>query len=248
MTERTRRYVPAFMISVMLIVIAVVLFTVQVNRHSPDIYLHSELNMKPWGAEIYSHPFYFLLLKAVSGFSANIDVVNNAAIVILTLFTWLKMLLVYMVLKANVRNTAPIVNDRQLWAVAFFLSIIHAIPVGRYPLMLGYFTANSWHNSTIITDIPFALLQFYWASLLLRQYSRRLVYCLSLATILSVLSKPNFFLCFAPVYMLLMFCMAGRRFNKRFLLSVLPVIAGSAVMAAAYWLTYSFSPNGGIGI
>ena len=248
MQKKIQQYTPIAILSLVLLIGSAFLFSAQIGRRDPDIYLHSLLSLQQWDREVYSHVLYFLLLKIFSGFSTDLNDVNRTAIILLSIATVFKYLVINYILKKNISHTF---YGNRSWIIAlisFSLCIIHAIPLGKANFMPGLFTATNWHNSTIIMQTPLALLQFYLSYQLLIRFSGKSIVLLSITIILSNLLKPNFFLCFAPIYTLLIAFECRFRFNTRFLLSVLPVMIGIIILAIEYWLIYSSGGEGGIGI
>lgn len=233
----------------LLAVLGSILFYIQISRQQPDIYLHSLLYLQPWGPAIYGHILYFVLLAPASGFSANISAVNTGAIILLTLALLLKFFLLQFFLK-RLGSDIPLFRLRKSLPsiIAFLLCIVHPIPFRKEPFMVGYLPGNSWHNSTAILEAPLALLLFYLAIRLLKKYDTRQMVALCIFVLLSNLAKPNFFLIFAPVYLLLLFTMASHSLNRRFWLSTIPIILGTALLIIEYHIVYSAADGEGIGI
>ena len=248
MILKNKKHIYAFAFIIILILLSKLIFTAQVERHEPDIYLHSRLVLQPWGAEIYSHILYFVLLEIVSGFSNNLENINSAAEIILIFFTALKFVLLFYIIDKSSNKELIVKLPWFPGGLAFLLSIIHAIPFDRHHLLLGYFPPNSWHNSTAIMQVPFALLQFYMALRLLKEYKIKDCIILSIFIIVSNLIKPNFFLCFAPAYLILLLQAVDWKLNMRFFLSLLPVFLGASILFAEYLVTYGESAGIGFGL
>src|SRR5260221_3534667 len=174
-------YISVILAAFLLTLLGAILFSIQISRQQPDIYLHSALYLKPWGPEIHSHILYFLLLAPASGFTPDIAAVNTGAIILLSLFTLIKFFLLYFLLVKLSKNNPLFRLYRSLPVIiAFLLCIIHPIPFRKAPFMVGYLPINSWHNSTTIMEVPFALLLFYLALRLFEKYNAGQIVALSI--------------------------------------------------------------------
>jgi hypothetical protein len=123
--------------------------------------------------------------------------------------------------------------------ISFSLCIVHAIPYKTARLMLGLFTPTIWHNSTIIFLVPLALLSFWYSYQISIQPSIKNSGILSGLLVVSNLIKPNFFLCLAPAFLLLLIYRYKLSFNRKFWYSLIPIIAGTVVLAIEYWIIIS---------
>lgn len=246
---KNRQYLPPVLLGLLLAAISVTVFAVQIAHRDPDIPIHSELYLKPWGPEIYSHVLYFFLLMPFSGFSRDISAVNTGAIILLTLSTLAKYFILYYFLAKSIQKSPPVRRLRSLPALlAFLLCIVHPIPFGKSPFMVGYLPSNVWHNSTAILAAPFALLMTFQALQLAKNDRASGIFRPTLWVILSILAKPNFFIIFFPVYLLLLFKATGNQLNRRFWLSSIPILAGIALLVIEYLATYVRPADAGIGI
>ena len=111
---------------------------------------------------------------------------------------------------------------------------------GTPNLYFGYVAHQVYTVPTTISLRPFALLQFVVAArMFLAPHDRRpvMVAILALLTVISILNKPNYFVCLAPVLGLLVVWRAARRDYA----DVLPFVVGIVVpgLLALVWVYVS---------
>jgi hypothetical protein len=229
--------IPAFLYVVLLSLVSSYIFYTILQNKWPDLYDHAVLYTKPWGPEIYSHVLYFLVLAIVTFNSTAPATVYLATIIVLTgCVVWKYAIITDFIQQHSLRKPA-------MAFFAFCLCFIHAIPY-RFPeFYIGQFTGNVLHNSTTIMLVPLALLQFRYSLDLLKKYQDSTSYKLIVVTILANLVKPNFFLCYATVFPVVLFYINAYRLNRRFFLSVIHIFAGVLVLVFEYLVTYRGSDH-----
>lgn len=229
----------AFLFYVFLLasVSACVSYAIITNRW-PDIYLQVVLMMNKWGPEVYSHILYFLLVRSITFSSTNLHVVFLAIIFLLAFFTIWKYIIIYRLTGRYARENNIRISGSVIAFMSFCLCLVHSIPY-RWPnWYIGQFTGNIWHNPTTIMLVPFALLQFGYSLDLLRGYDRVINNKLILFTILAILIKPNFFICYAIIFPPLLLVRNLFRLDRRFYLSMAHVLAGGVILIIEYVVTY----------
>jgi hypothetical protein len=237
LVKKKRRFnVSLVVYSLILVVISITIFSVLLDRQDSDIRAHNEMSLRRWGIEVFSHPFYFALLSLFSGFTPDIDAVNTTSIVLLSAAIVARFLVLNFLLTKLVSGPGHKYRPWILSAIAFSLCIVHAIPYRRATLMLGLFTPTIWHNSTIIFLVPMALLLFWYSYQILIQPSIKKIIVVAGLVVVSILTKPNFFLCFAPAFGLFLMSKYRLSFSREFWLCLLPVIAGAFILTGEYWI------------
>lgn len=164
--------------------------------------------------------------------STAIEHVYFAATVVLATATFAKVWGTEYIIRHSV---AP--NSRyKLYAfpAAVLMALIGGIPL-TYLLGLsemfqfGHIWPNTWHNSTVIVLMPFALWLSYRS---LRWEGRANPWVLGGICVLGVCAKPSFFFVWGPAYMLLLLAARAK------IAEWLPLLAGVMAMGAQYALIY----------
>jgi hypothetical protein len=178
------------------------------------------------------HPFFHLTLIALSGgdlFAASGLVVFICA-ASLAGVTWLS---ARMIERAG---CPPVLTVILSMLLAFTLPLPNWWDGHRY---IGLTTPNVWHNPTGVFAMPFALLLFMAGTRLLDRPSVGHAALAGLAGVLSLLSKPNYFLCFVPAFALTLVSVVYRmRPATAAKLLALTLGAPAVVLLGQYiWLT-----------
>lgn len=144
-----------------------------------------------------------------------------SALLVLTVFMWLKFRITYRWLDQKLG-----IGDRQVALLSVSMLFISPIIIpyidGSY-WYLGKFTPTIWHNSTLITVFPFCLLLFFQTQRWEVSGDWRAWWGMLLLGILIVLIKPSFLFCYIPalpLYALLQDKGLGPRFWSSLVLSL----------------------------
>lgn len=125
---------------------------------------------------------------------------------------------------------------------AFLLVFASNLP-GPDHYFLGQINPNVWHNSTTILLMPVAIILFTrsYQFFAIGEPNRREAWILTGLAVLSILIKPSFFFCFAPVFPLFVLMRFGVK--RSFWWAMLPVVIGGIVLAGQYYLIFRLSPS-----
>jgi hypothetical protein len=210
-----------------------------------DIQLHTNRVLEIiLGLDFPPNFLYFIVVYVVGLFQNNYQTLLFASIVVVSFSVAYKF---FLTARLFSRETGidKIFSENQSYLVsniaaislitAFCIFLPKELGLTGY-FYLGQIPPNVWHNSTVIFLMPFSLL-LYWQSykLLIEFEVKRFLLVVGLI-LLNILIKPSFFFCFVPVFPL----MALFRFKlkKEFFLSMLPVIAGVALLFLQYVMIY----------
>ncbi len=135
-------------------------------------------------------------------------------------------------------------NDPNYFTGVFYvltLLFVFGIPIPGYLsddrfMYIGSYVPNVWHNSTILFLFPFAMLLFELAYKQLHAFSSKRNWWIALLVVLNLFIKPSYFFVFVCVYPLLL--LFKYRFSKEFCLGILPLVAGTFLLALEYWVIY----------
>jgi hypothetical protein len=206
------------------------LFTCILSYIATDIQIHassiSEVNR---GLSPYPPNFlYYFIVNLVSGFSESDHTLLKASVIVLAASVTFKY-----VLTRNIINSFFSPAQKRGWetrAIPVLSLILFAIP-DVYNLFylkqiyVSRIVPNVWHNSTVITLFPFAILLFW------KQYrvlsgkeipGIKNMFVLFLLMLVNVLIKPSFFFVYAPVTAIFLF--SRFRLSKHFWLNIIPVV------------------------
>ncbi len=192
-------------------------------------------------------PFFFYSLGAVTGFTSDRDTIVKGLSLIMggsVAFRYLASIRIlhgWPAVRLDRFANAPLV------ALAG-MAIMVPFPIRLYNHWMpdwAYtnFPINVWHNSTYIFMMPFAVLLFGAGMDFLESNGKRGLIELIVYSILNVLSKPSFFLCFAPAF-LFMAAWRLQGFASR-LRAVVSLIGGGICLVALYFYIYHYDVDGG---
>jgi hypothetical protein len=125
--------------------------------------------------------------------------------------------LVYYVVKIKIINLPSYLYP----VITFFIVIIGPLIIPWYHkiIFLGQGSPNIWHNVTLWTVKPFALLSllFLFSALHTNQY--KYYFASIVASILSIFAKPSFIIMYLPA--LFLFSIINKHYNKRFIFFII---------------------------
>ncbi|MEL6670925.1 MAG: hypothetical protein AAFR61_02000 [Bacteroidota bacterium] len=107
---------------------------------------------------------------------------------------------------------------------------------GPSNFMLGQFSPNLWHNSTMIFLMPFAVGLFGISWQYILQPRKGLLWLMALLIVLNILIKPSFYFCFLPAFGLMMLWQHGLK--PAFWQSLWPLLVGLLLLGIEYWFFY----------
>src|SRR5690606_6565554 len=107
--------------------------------------------------------------------------------------------------------------------------------------LIGQFSPNLWHNSTIIFLMPFALLIFKDSLHYLEgNFSKGTILRMIVLLPISMLAKPSFFFVFGPAFGIMSLKNFGLK--KRFWVAITPIISGAGLLIFQILQIYFFYP------
>ncbi|WP_345986114.1 hypothetical protein WCX49_03085 [Sulfurimonas sp. HSL-1656] len=187
---------------------------------------------------VLPHPMWHLLVKLFSFLTAMS--VETSAVVISALLVTLWSFLVYRVVASMLGSVYP--SELLFLTVTFVIITIGPLCVPFYEkiIYLGQGSPNVWHNVTLWTVKPFALVAVWTAVIALHKRQMK-YYCFALvSTSLSLLAKPSFVIIFLPS--LLALIVSRHYFTYRNSLFYL-VLAGIALVILSYQYSITFGAH-----
>ncbi|MBW1297140.1 hypothetical protein [Aquimarina litoralis] len=200
------------------------------------------------GQESYSpHFLFFFIVNFLSFFSNNISLMIFVTAVVLALASLGK----YLITDRMISDVGLGIQEKYkatvIKMISFALLFCFAIPdvysffvlkmmyLGRTPSMV-------WHNSTIITVFPFAILLF-WKQLRIfdNNYEKLFhkdIMIVSLLVIINILIKPSFVFVYIPVTALFILKHFDIRNYKDFLIKIFPIVLGAIVILIQFISIY----------
>lgn len=182
------------------------------------------------GEELLPPNFGYYGLVWLLSPSAQVQAVFLAAVAVLTLLTLAKIGVTEYVLA---RSLPPSWKPYAYWG-ALLMALVGGLPLTFLLGLSGFFYSghmwpNSWHNSTMIALMPFAVWLAYRS---LRWEGRPSPWTLSGICVLGVWVKPSFFFVWGPAYALLLLASRAR------LRECIPLLAGVMAMGTQYIMIY----------
>lgn len=128
--------------------------------------------------------------------------------------------------------------------------LIAALP-SIFFFVKGYFVlyslpVNTWHNSTSIFLMPFAILLFWKSYQQIENYDRKNLLIITLLIVINIFIKPSYVFVFIAAYPLAL--LNRYKFKKHFWLSILPIVFAIILVAIEYYLIYKFKRKEGGGV
>ena len=236
--------------SILILLIHAVLFFFLVKLVPDlDIQIHSgfvkDINL---GTVNYPSNFlYYFIINIFSLFSINVNSINNAAIVILSLSCMLKYVVTKYVAMDYFRIMEIAVSKKIIVIFCTLLLFYFVLPDLFFWNEMQYkfiarITPNVWHNSTVIFLFPFSILLFWIQGKILLGYTHLTNNRLILLTVLVLINafiKPSYLFVYLPVTGLMIL------FHKKFdlkmkFMSLLPHIIGALSIGLSYILLFHF--------
>lgn len=200
------------------------------------IYAHnSTFDGEPWPR----HFLYFILISASSFWTQNLEVWKFSAIIWLSFLVCAKF--VASLWFINSRRFESGTTGREGLSILLALALLFVFtlpPVSGFDLGFWYrysFPPNVWHNSTLITLMPFAIVTFVLGQRQLEGREGNLIW-LILFALLSAFAKPSFLMAWLPVYS--GFIIISTMDIRRKMMALIPVIVCGIVILAQYKLIY----------
>jgi len=218
---------------------------IKVEAYPSDTLQHIEFIQQLFDGEIYiAHPLWHICTYSISKLTTLTLEFSAAIVSSLTLLVWA--LLIYYTLRKTLYTTlkdlAPYRQEFLLLSSTISLFFIAPLvfPPYNHLIARGVGSPNLWHNVTLWTVKPFALLGVlltFWA---IQQQTTKL-YILAITTILlSIFAKPSFIIMFLPA--LVLFFFYKKEFAKPNIKFLLTIITLSVlVLAFQYINTYDFN-------
>lgn len=185
------------------------------------------------GGPLLPHFAYHLLVVLAAGGSTELEALQRAARVVLTLLVLAKIALSLGFARALLARAGARLSPAAACALAVALFFAAPLPKWWRPenVYLGQLSPTVWHNPTVIAALPLAVAVF-WAFLRHGRARGRDDAATGVLLGLSVLAKPNFALAFLPAAGLLRLLDRGAPLAHR--LAALARLAGPALLALGW--------------
>ncbi len=207
-------------------VIASFIALYMVDPMMPDVGAHAQKIANTPFSWHFLYFFYHLTIQILSGFSENASDVRLAIILMMSAWvgikSWLSMYYSkYTFQKDNLETL--------FWVVGIAaVNFITALPILSPEWYLGKIFPNVWHNPSISFTIPFCIIAFYTAVDYLDNYSIKKLILFTVSCFIILLSKPSFFFCLAPAF--LIFCLVRYKFSFPFWMALASVCVGMTIL------------------
>lgn len=256
-TDRQANNVLVFL----LMIISAFTFALIVWRNYPDIPDHNRFITRwlsgDYNVKLYS--LYYFVILVLSFFQNHTGLINIISIALLTFAVTAKFLVANFIFKREFPDEVLESDKRYNIGFAgfgikgiialcvFFICIAeNLIYKPSATMALGYLPVNTWHNSTTIFLMPFAIWLFYKSYLFIcnhRQISNiyNKLLELLLLTVFCVFIKPSYFFVFAiafPLYYLLRFGI-----NKNLFLTGMVSVLSTFALLLVYRYVYTGSDS-----
>jgi hypothetical protein len=221
-----------------------ILFSCILANIATDIQIHA-LSVLDVNRNVSPYPpnfLYYLLVNLVSGFSVNEVTLIKTSGIVLSLAVTAKYLITKHIILSAVDHAG---NKKGLIIfVAVCSLVLFAIP-DVYNLFylkqiyISRIVPNVWHNSTIITLAPFAILLCWKQYIVLSSKESpgiKTIFLLFVLMLINVLIKPSFFFVYAPVTTVFLFF--RYRFKLPFFVNLAPILITAIVVYLLQQMIY----------
>ena len=185
-------------LSLAVLMLSYPLFRVEASDiHLSDILLHIQAMQTSMAEENwFSYTILYPLIYICTQGSLKTEDLVNATVYLLTIFVVVKTLVTLFVLY----------DDGLSYFNSFIITllIIFAVPIVNLwtPIYLGQISPTIWHNPTAILNIPFVILLFYFSIKFLKSLLMKDFFPVMILMLLVVITKPNYFLAYMPVFLI----------------------------------------------
>ncbi|NOU16874.1 MAG: hypothetical protein HOO91_04875 [Bacteroidales bacterium] len=229
-----------------------VFLSIGLNDISTDIHTHSEMiKTSIENNTLPANFLYYLVIYIISGFNGNITSLFTVSLIVLSIAITLKYYFSVIMMNKILRFEEMSSNSKYLIIILLICSLLLIIHPIITPLDFknGYFylgkaSINIWHNSTTIFIMPFVILLFYYSYIYLEKPSNKKLFLILIFSILNVLIKPSFVICFIIVYPIILFLKF--RFSKYFLKGIIILFILGLFLLIEYYFIYILNNYGGI--
>ena len=203
-----------------------------------DIQLHLEaVEQILLGNQMMPGHFLFFSLLALLAFGqANMYVLAVAGALLLAVSMSFKYQLSHQYLDQF--DKPKWISTTQLSLISIALLLVFSLP-GTNGHMLGQFTPNVWHNSTMIFLMPVVIVLFVQSAIYLTHPDPRKIKWLVFWVVLNVLIKPSFFICLLPVFSLAVLWKYS--FKPAFWRAMIPMGIGTLILLLQYIYIYEMA-------
>ncbi len=175
-----------------------------------------------------------------------------AGLIVVILFNNCLVLLIF----HRIKNRFSFLSKNKLLFLCFLLplTLVTVSPISIFTLAqrnlyLGYIGINVYHNPTVILLKTFSVLLFWLIMDHFQETNSALkqIVGISSITILNIISKPVYIICFVPVIVFMTFVRSIRKKNVNYKLMIFGLIIPSVILLSILFLaTYRTDDGGGI--
>ncbi|MEO6882681.1 MAG: hypothetical protein ABI199_01510 [Bacteroidia bacterium] len=210
----------------LLALISIFDFSFCILKQFPDIPDHNAFAFAVFhGHEVLPvHFLYFLILQIPQLFFKNIIAVHIFSVIILTLSVLYKYKISQRIFSNSLQDSVSADFLAKKSVLFFCLLIPFLVMISENiiwkfsaTMFLGYIPLNTWHNSTTIFLMPFALLLFYQSYQYLLHPDSKKLWIILFLILLNLIIKPSFFMSFIIAFPL--FCLLRFGLSKFFFLA-----------------------------
>jgi len=185
-----------------------------------------------------------LAVARLAGFSNSYRALGFVTVLILTLSVAAKACITnYFLLPAKLNSSTlslakklAISRTTLVALISFGLTIMMPIVLNPYRIYLGQISPTVWHSPTTIFAMPLGILLFYYGYRLLDEPCFNWAVCVAFIAVVNVIAKPNFFMAFVPIFLLLGFYQY--RLSRSSGIVVLSMIPAIVILTLQYLSRY----------
>lgn len=184
---------------------------------------------------------YYLIVYALSGFSKNFVLIMGATAMTAAIFITLKFYATRLFL-----NHFSKLKPKEVLGLSISLLVVMSLPSleilrgGKF-YFLPQLPPNTWHNSTLVCLMPFAIALFSISYTSIFKQSKNNWIQMTCLVVINILIKPSYFLVFLAAYPLAWLWFNGFSIlkNKVFWLYMSPLILGLIMLAIQHQFLYN---------
>ncbi|MDH7445048.1 hypothetical protein QBK95_05410 [Aquimarina sp. 2201CG14-23] len=213
------------------------------------IHIQSIVKVNSGESSYLPHFLFFFVVNVLSFFSSDVSLMFFVTAAVLSFATVGKFVISKMVISELTIDSKLRFKSEIIKIIAFGLLFCFAIPdvysfFNLKLMYLGRTPSVVWHNSTLISVFPFAILLFWWQ---LKMFSKehvsllnRDVWIIIILVVLNIIIKPSFIFVYLPVTTFIILKNFEIKNYKNYAIKLFPVFIGGTFLLIQYLSIYHY--------
>lgn len=217
------------------------------NHHgyASDLIPHIEIVTQYFNGEIYiPHPLWHILVKGVS-YITSLSIEYSAIMVsalLITVWACLIGFVIRVLLQDTIKMYTPLMQEMIVLLLLSSIFVVGPLVIPWYNKLIykGVGSPNIWHNVTLWTVKPLALMSILFSVWAFQEHKLKYYIYAVLAIIISIFAKPSFIIVFLPALFILMLY---KHYTLRSDIYFFSIVSIFSLMILLYQYTGTFGEN-----